>query len=68
MPQTVDFQADWFGVGPIEQAEDQTNTALAAVDASIQAITSLEITVVDTSMYFTPDSSTTQYSWEVFVV
>ena len=65
---TVDFQPDWFGVGPIEQSEDQVNTALAAVDASIEAITSLKITVVDTSMYFTPDGSTTQWSWAVTAV
>ena len=38
MAETVNFQPDWFGVGPWEQAEDQTNTALSAVDASIQAI------------------------------
>ena len=68
MAQTVNFAPDWFDKGPIEYAEDQVNAALAAVDASILAITSLKITVVDTSMYFTPDGSTTQYSWAVTVV
>ena len=68
MAETVNFQPDWFGVGPIEQAEDQTNAALAAVDASIEAIVSLKLTVVDTSVYFTPDGSTTILSWKATVV
>jgi len=68
MAETVNFAPDWFDKGPLEYAEAEVNSALAAIDASIQAITSLEITVVDTSMYFTPDGSTTQYSWKVTVV
>lgn len=68
MPETVNFSPDWFGVGPIENAEDQTNTALAAVDASIQAIVDLRITRVDSSMYLTLDGSTTVWSWAVTAV
>jgi len=68
MAVTVNLVPDWFGVGPLESTEAAINVALAAVDASIQAVVSDQITVVDTSMYFTPDGSTTQYSWAVTVV
>ncbi|HPI82583.1 MAG TPA: hypothetical protein PK122_05135 [Candidatus Paceibacterota bacterium] len=68
MAETVNFAPDWFGEGPIEQAEDQTNAALAKVDASINAIIDLRITRVDSSMYLTLDGSTTVWSWAVTAV
>lgn len=50
----VNISNDWFGTGLAKNVENEVNAALVKA----------EITLVDTSLYFTPDGSTTVYSWK----
>ena len=51
------------------KSNQQLDDDSTATDANVAAlIADSRITVVDTSMYFTPDGSTTILSWEVAVV